>query len=334
MIAKMQRRSGLAVALAGLVLVGFPAAAAPATPAATAPAATPAAPPTGAGTTVDELTVSARKLAQEKQARAFIDDYTTQSPSDQITRWTHPICPRTVGLPDAANALVTRRVREIAAMAGARLAAAGKSCSVNLLIVFTLDAQGFLDQVRSKDPEALGFHFFHDRKKVSRVLYPVQAWYQTETEDMNGYTEPDTDEDTGMTAFNGMTGLSPGQRSAESWRFNKGWSSNLISALVVVDTTAVNGLGGVADGIPLEPLADYVAMMGLSQTKSPDRCKALPTIANLVARDCPQDRKPAAITDTDIAYLKALYATDSTQFADSQRAGIAFRMNKILSGGR
>ena len=301
----MRQRSGFAAALVGLALAGTSAA---------APAPAPATEPTA----VEEVTVMTRR-ARDKLVQSFIRDYTTLSPSGQITRWRHPICPHTLGLTEAANAMVTKRVREIAVMAGAPVRAED-SCSINLLVVFTLKPQALLDGIRKQAPEALGFHYFHDRAKVSRVKHPIQAWYATETEDNNGYTVTDSDEPQGVVAVTGS-------------RISPGLASGLVTALVVVDAKALNGFRAV-DGFEVGPLADYVAMMALSQTQSPDKCKATATIANLMSVNCPAERKPAGITEADLAYLRALYWTSPTLLADSQRNQIAFRMKQILDGGR
>lgn len=290
-------RSGLmAAALAG-ALAGS-AAAAP------APTAAPE-------TAVDELTVEANKRARDKIVSQFIGDYVTESPSEQVTRWSENICPQTSGLPGVLNNMVTARVREIAATVGAP-AKADADCRPNLFIVFAVDPQAVIDNVRRKVPEALGFHYVHDRRKISRVVRPVQAWYATETEDLNGFKELDTSE------FSGT-------RHVLGTRLSQGWRSGLASVIITVDLNVIGGSD-------LGALSDYIAMLALSQMNAPETCKPLPSIANLLSTDCGPERKTTAITESDLAYLKAVYWMNPTKFINGQRGDIAFRMKQLLDG--
>lgn len=290
-------RSGFMAAALGLALAGT-AMAAPASPAAPE-------------TAVDELTIEADKRARDKIVGEFIGGYVTESPSEQVTRWSENVCPQTSGLPGVLNDMVTARVRQVAATVGAP-AKADADCRPNLFIVFAVDPQAVIDNVRRKVPEALGFHYVHDRPRISRVVRPVQAWYATETEDLNGFKELDTSE------FGGT-------RHVLGTRLSQGWRSGLASVIVTVDLKVVGGTD-------LGSLSDYIAMLSLSQMDSPEACKALPSIANLMSTDCGSERKTAAITESDIAYLKAVYWMSPTKFINGQRGDIAFRMKQILDG--
>lgn len=298
----MAWRSGCAYAGLALVLAASPAlAAAPAAPADAA---------------VDELTVTGSKQLYDKLVRSFVGEVTTESPSEQITRWHDAICPQTIGLTAPLGAMVTARVREIAAEVGAPVKA-DESCEPNLTVVFTSDPQGLLDKVRATVPEALGFHYLAQRKKISRVTHPIQAWYATATEDVKGRVVLDTDDFPGMNMDEA--------RAVTGGRLSMGWRSRLVNALIVVDAKAIQGM-------QIGPLADYVAMMALSQTEPARTCKALDSIANLMSPDCPAERKPTMITDTDLAYLKGVYWMSPTAFASGQRGQIAFRMKQVLDG--
>src|SRR6202008_969361 len=87
---------------------------------------------------------------------------------------------------------------------------------------------------------------------------------------------------------------------AQSSLIANGQKSEFYNVLIVADSTKVAT-------IALRPLADYVAMLALAQTQPSDACQELPTIANLLAPDCGAAAIPGALTDVDIAYLKALY---------------------------
>jgi hypothetical protein len=96
------------------------------------------------------------------------------------------------------------------------------------------------------------------------------------------------------------------------------------NVLVVVDSHAV-------EGKDLGAVADYLAMVALSQPRSQDGCSALPSIFDLMAKSpCPGRDSPAEITSADGAYLTALYFSDPESRADSQRVEIANRMTEML----
>jgi hypothetical protein len=63
-------------------------------------------------------------------------------------------------------------------------------------------------------------------------------------------------------------------------------------------------------GQEIGPIADYIAMLSLSQPNSLDECNDLPGILDLMASGCDARPKPVALTESDVAYLKGLYAAD------------------------
>ena len=76
------------------------------------------------------------------------------------------------------------------------------------------------------------------------------------------------------------------------------------------------------------PLADYIAMLALSQPASLDNCQDLPSISNLLAKSCTS--VPGSITDGDLAYLKGLYRVPSGYSMSAQRQEIQYQMRKTL----
>jgi hypothetical protein len=89
--------------------------------------------------------------------------------------------------------------------------------------------------------------------------------------------------------------------------------------LVVADLNKVANqeIGGVSD---------YVALLTLSQPASLDGCDPLPSIIDLMSTACDGRPKPDAMTESDIAYLKALYATNAETSAALAKTNIASRM--------
>jgi hypothetical protein len=75
-------------------------------------------------------------------------------------------------------------------------------------------------------------------------------------------------------------------------------------------------------------LADYIAVMVLSQAASLDSCQELPSISNLLARGCAS--VTSRITDGDLAYLHALYKLFPGQAISVQRDEMRYEMKKTL----
>ena len=260
---------------------------------------TPGAPGKPAQKTIEEITVYGEK---EKIVRDFVGSYAAPVPSliGQIARWNVEICPVTVGLSAGFNTFVTSRVKEVAALVGAPVEAAGDAktpCKTNIQIIFTPYPQGLMDAVRKKASWLLGFHYFAQAKGLATFSYPIQSWYATATADSNGTLTAD---DLGFGNC-GSWGLADAcSATVKGRRLGKGFRSEFMVVSVVVDMTKIGDL-------EIGPIADYIAMLALAQTKSFDECRELASVANLLAPGCAADKKANALTVTDIAYLRALY---------------------------
>lgn len=295
-------RAVLALA-AGLALLAGPVLAAPAP--APAAAAAEAAPQVD----VDELTVTASKRTEAQIVGGLVKSYAAPSPIGQLARWHDRICPETQGLEARLNDYVSQRLRIAALKVGAPLSAEPK-CDANVIIFFSSDPQVVLDKVRAKVPQLLGFHSHSDRRRVSRVTHPIQAWYATATEDRNGTIRIDSEEPEGEVQV-GASFL------------GKSKKSRLVSVMVVIDMTAVRGL-------PIGQVADYASLLALAQSEWRDDCKELPSVTNLLKPACGEDRTAVALTESDLAYLKALYEADPSLYGGLQRSQIALRMRELL----
>jgi hypothetical protein len=91
------------------------------------------------------------------------------------------------------------------------------------------------------------------------------------------------------------------------------------NVLIVVDAPAM-------EGRRIGPIADYIAMLALSQAKSLDTCGALSSILDLMAEACADRSAPATWTDSDIAYLTALYKVDLSTVMGLEKDNIANQM--------
>ena len=273
------------------------------------------------------------------QAHAFITSFATPSTLlGELPRWRHPICPRTDGLSrDEYTSFVTQRIRAVAAMAGAPVAPT--PCKPNIEILFNDKPQALLDGIRAKQPAMLGY------KGAITVSHPIQAWYMTETVDIEGHAVAD-EEPTGMFGLSEGGGsaanLAPGKTGSGiiimmpaaafsgvpvSTRagslLRPGLSSEFVNVLVIADLaeTASHKLGAVAD---------YAALLALSQTRSFETCEGVPSIANEMSPGCAGNLKPEAITASDIAFLHGVYRMDAGAILKIQQDQIAGEMAVAL----
>jgi hypothetical protein len=112
----------------------------------------------------------------------------------------------------------------------------------------------------------------------------------------------------------------------EHWdgiRLADGRRSELMHAVIVADIDRI-------EGVNLAAMADYIAMLALAQTASFETCQPMPSITNLLSPGC--GLTTAKASDSDMAYLQALYATEPRASLIEQRGDIALAMKKRLEG--
>ncbi|MBA2590201.1 MAG: hypothetical protein H0U98_16435 [Alphaproteobacteria bacterium] len=274
----------------------------------------------------ESVTVTAPGTVPEQAAHDFVKSFTGVSPaSGKIARWRLGVCPVVTGLPPSGNTLVSARVRQVAALAGAPVG--DTSCKPNTDIVFTLNPQVLLDGIRAKDRVLLGYHDPAQEKELATVRHPVQAWYVTQSVDLNGTTYID-DKLRNHGGF--YIQVAPGSfvfvpdarvTHVTGSHLSDGVSSELNHAVIVIDLAKVTGL-------TVGALTDYVAMLALSQTQSFETCAPMASITNLVSAQCDVAVKPDEITSADLSYLHGLYSVDPRASLMRQKEEIAARMEQ------
>ena len=234
----------------------------------------------------------------------------------KIARWDDGICPLTVGQQPAVTQFVSQRVKQVAAMVGAPVNA-DPSCKPNIEIVFSRVPQDLLDNIRARQLDYLGYaQSSAEIKELATVTRPVQAWYATQTKDLNGMGRIDSTRrtDEGI--------ATPFARSTGN-HITEGVHSAFYHIVIVAD---INRLAGYEAG----PMADYIAMLALAQLASLDTCQPLPSIENMMAKGC--EAKTGTLTANDIAYLHGLYKmTADTKLLISQKNEIADSMKTSLA---
>jgi hypothetical protein len=273
---------------------------------------------------VENVIVTEPRLRSERALNNFIITHAAATPLlGKIARWKAGICPITLGLSPKLALYVNQRILRVAMAAGAPLAA-GETCRPNIAVLATDEPQKLLDFVRAKRPALLGFHYRPQAERLATMKLAVQAFYSTATEDFHGMISgdlPSGDLGYGLMSSRGEVG----DYAVSGSRTGDGLKSEFTAAIIVVDTNKIAGK-------ELGPIADYIAMLAISQGQSYDYCQSVPTISNLMAPNCDPDMKPAAITDVDMTYLRGLYRMRPDGNLYAERGSIAFEMKKDLGG--
>jgi len=258
--------------------------------------------------------------------RSAVDEFIYSYPkvtrlSEKIPRWKSGICPVVEGLPPAYAAFITARLKAIAQQVEAPVDADPK-CRRNIQILFTARPQDVGDALRQGKAYYLGwFDNLHQADELAKVTHDIQAWYTTATVTYSGAWSVDLPR---ANFFNTNSfGFSGG--NAEDYlgfgriggRVNNGIASYLHNVIIVADS-------GKLKQYEMGSVADYIAMLALSRPKSFDSCWEVPSITNLLAKDCEALRKTATLSDNDAAFLRGLYRMSAGASEFQQRAEIRY----------
>ncbi len=289
----------------------------------------------------ENVTVSATK--SREIIRDFASSFAAHTQTiGKIARWESGICPITVGMPPDANKFVTERLKEVAAKVGAPISA-DKTCKHNIEIVFTKTPQALLDNVKKNQENFLGYHDSPEqRDRLATVTHPIQAWYTTATQDLNGVIQVDAS--TAASPGRGLlmqlpcvmfgipapetricTEYQPYARKYNSsgFRLRDGLQSGFYNIIIVADTLKIANQ-------QLDAVSDYIAMLALTQPMSLDACPTLSSIMSLFAKDC--DSHAGGLTDVDTSYLEGAYKMDPEMNVGVQESQIADQMDQALPG--
>lgn len=262
------------------------------------------------------ITVEASRLSRE-QLRASSNDYVKAgmpyNPAyGQYARWQGALCIGVRGIPDPAVAeLVAARIRAAATQTG--LALRGPGCRPNLLVAFTDDAKGLVDQVRSKKPNALPRFNPALFAGLRNASLPVRWWHVLAPAGGGGGAgTPDTGALAGASANATALPVGPDAIGISSW--NSSLIDTNLSVWVKAGVAVVDV--NLAAGVSLEALADYVALVMLAPMTLPPKPPGVPSILSLFANT---HAPPAALSSWDKAFLKGLYSIQMNRSGQRQR---------------
>jgi hypothetical protein len=258
--------------------------------------------------------------------RQFVEIHAARSRKSGLITRAAPsgICPVTLGLPQQYDDFVTQRIVSVAEEIGSRAEEPGK-CLANVEVLFTDDPQALVTKLAEEtDGLIVGLHFAHERGSVIHVYRPVQAWYVTGTKrDPNAQSHTLVNGESVGPGVTVDTAYGPSPYTGTGSRIRVRNSGQIVNALIVADMKKVSGE-------EIGPIADYVSLLALSQPASFDGCNALPSILDRMSSGCPGRDKPKALTESDIAYLKALYSADIAISGYTAQENVAKDMDKNL----
>lgn len=243
----------------------------------------------------------------EAAAQAFVGDVLDSTHGKQLARWHQPLCTTLRGFTPDQEGRFTRRLQEVAAIAGLPPAKVG--CKPNAIVLLTDAPDQLIDRMLVQHP---GIFAPSKPSQVRRKLADggvARVWSVALTVGADGAT-PDTATH-GAAVFTSVK-IAPGNAT----RLASATRADLFRSMVILD---VKGLAG----LPLDAVADHVAMRLLGPVGEADGDR-LPSILSLFQ---PRDEaRPLALTDWDRALLRELYTAPAGATADRQRRQIARRL--------
>jgi hypothetical protein len=271
----------------------------------------------------------------DKQTFDFVQAYEAITPEiNQVPRWKVPLCVSVIGLPPDQAGQVKARIEDVAKAVGGAVAPA--SCSVNVEIAFASQPQRIVDNYIKGREWILGYYY--KDPGVKTVTRPIQSWYVTATTGGAGnnpgwtfaYTGVPSQASGNPTQVNEKVMDRPGfwkPTGCGDNNFTSCLQNEIINVFMVVDTTK-------AQGKSVGVLADYAAMLVLSEPRSLGACQPLPSVTNLFVDGC-SGGAPDGLSPADAAYLTALYQANPEARAVNEQSDISSRMAKMLgaSGG-
>lgn len=279
------------------------------------PPTTPPEPPPAASSDAD-ITVTADRMdaeTVERLTKAYVSSVLPTPQSGQFFRWHKPVCIKYSGLNPSYEGRVTGRIGAIAAKAGVAMGKPG--CASNVLIVFTDNAAAMVDLITRKQPESLRHLSVPERNSLRQDRLPVRWWYGIDT--AQGRARPKTPSDEKPADDRTLAGRSS-NAGGDSFSQPSLISSNqtvfVAGAVVIVDV-------GLAEGTPLDALADYVAMVTLVPTRLPPKSPGVPSILALF--NPPEGSpRPDGLSSWDWQLLTGFYTAHANRDAKTQKRHI------------
>ena len=260
--------------------------------------------------------------------QGFVQSFATPTRrAGKLARWTEGVCPTTVGLKPVFARAISQRLKTVATQVGAPVNDRA-GCKPNIEIVFTTAPQALLDNIRRRQADYLGYHDNSSQAdELAKVRHPIQAWYTSATRDLRGRPMIDSAAVQGVGEQSNIEGDASNMVFASSAitgsRLGDGRRSGLHHVIIVAEPAKLLKY-------EIGALADYIAMLALTQLSSLDTCQTLPSIVNMLAPGCAASAD--ALTASDLAFLRGLYKMSPGSTLQTQEDEIIYQMQQAQDG--
>jgi len=247
---------------------------------------------------------------REAEIRELVDALPPAPMTGHIIRFEHLACPAVLGVPDEQKALVVDRMRAVADAAGVPLDRPG--CRANVLVLVTNDKRQLMEHLWRR----YGY-FFGERtnRQIERLVQseaPAVLWQ------LNGQVDA-----SGRELFSTMGGTIVNRTTQRPSRISDQAHAVLTGSILVVDSSALAGLSTTQ-------FADYAALRLFSGV-DPARLTTPNLSTILTALEAPMGSEvPLTLTNWDLAFLHALYASNESIHAPAQRGEIRDGMRREI----
>jgi hypothetical protein len=295
----------------------------PAAPPAVAPQSAPVSGAAASGNAPDQpgkalaqVTIEAQRANLEHRLNTFVSSITRSVPRDEsLRRWRDPICPLVAGLTRDEGEFVLQRVSQIARAAGAPL---DKEHCVrpNLVIVVTSKPQALVKSWGDRRNAFGGVR--GSLAKFNRFAgkpRPVRVWYNHDfgsAGDTSAVTK-------GSLQLGPALGDVPSSGCCLGSHFD-------VKDVLVFTSVAVIVDGKQVVGLQLTQLADFIAMVALTEIDLDASLGAAPTILRLFDARRNGAQLPAGLSAWDQEFLKWLYDFAAPLGSITQRSVITGEM--------
>lgn len=242
--------------------------------------------------------------------------------SGQYATFSAAICPSVGGFSDKHNKAVEDRIREVAAIVGIPVAAAG--CSENLSVLAVENGPNAIQELRKKRRGMFAALSHYERDKLMNGDGPVYSWKAIGKLS----TGSGADAKGGRISIPaGVGSLGPisvgGQRSHVKSKLVQSTFEGISHAYVLIENAQLRG-------ITPNQLADYAAMVSLIDIKPDSNVTSLPD-SILTLFDGEDDGiRPVSIAQEDLFLLTALYKAPRSLKATGQRSAMLHFINQEL----
>lgn len=277
---------------------------------------------TASGKADDSIVVTGSKATAE-EARDRIEDYIQQTGvglgQRPVARWIDPVCPKVIGLEADIAKIFEQKMRSVAQSNGIRLA--GGRCQSNIVVAFTHDGAGLVQQIRKREPAKLSSVKLADRAELVTGEAPVRWWYSYETRGSDGRRATTAPlpwvggGEGGVSVLPNIETIAHYNSSIVSTQTARA----ITQATVIVDVTD-------AEGVRLDAVADYAAFVAFAEIVKQE----MPPSGSILALF--QEDSVQELSAIDIAFLQALYRLPLDRKARQQRGLLAKKMTVANTG--